>query len=420
MQGIVKAIKNIRYQLPTKKFLVKIITLLPGFILMRLNQLVKILPQNTKKILFVLDDQKFYSMGDGNSRYLYMLLQRFSQAGYNVYFYKRVTFKIYYHLETLGKLIFNLKNLKVLTRLPKDTSDMIFAFDRVDCDMLQRHWKKLAYINIFKPTFCQVGGRVWIPYAMFPVIYDIGEHKMLDAYRVNSRKLRILFAGNASPIYYNNRKISNFYGQLTRIEAVNVLRESGGKVKCAEGKEGFTNLMSTADYTNECRLLLTDASFPIKPADWLGLVSKSDFFICLAGTDYPMCHNAIEAMAVGTIPIISYHDWFFPPLEHGKNAIVYSGKDDLIKKINEVFSIPADAINKMRGNVIEYYEKHLSNESFIKVFESRPEKVLTVMLHPKLVCSDAENAQGKEFFNNLQSVLGLNQLQSHSTQKAGV
>lgn len=248
---------------------------------MYFSHLIKTLPKNTKKILFVLDDQKFYSMGDGNSRYLYMLLQRFSEAGYNVYFYKKINLKAYYRFEVLGKLIFNLKNLKVVTRLPSNTGDIIFAFDRVDSDLLQRNWKKLVFINIFKPPFCQVGNRVWIPYAMFPVIYDIGEHKLLGTYRANSRKMKILFAGNTSPVYYNNSKIRNFYGHLTRIEAVNALRESGGKVKCTNGKEEFMSLMGTTDYADECRLLLTDASFPIKPADWLGLLSKSDFFICL-------------------------------------------------------------------------------------------------------------------------------------------
>ena len=264
---------------------------------------------------------------------------------------------------------------------------------------------------MFKPPFCQVGSTVWIPYSMFPCVYSTGQNKSLGVYRENTRKLKILFAGNTSKTYYNNSKLKIRYNQLTRIEAVNTLSELRDNVKFTKGKEGFENLINTKGYINGCRILLTDAKFPICPVDWLKLLSTSDFFICLSGTDYPICHNAIEAMAVGAIPIISYHDWFFPSLEHNKNAIVYSGKEDLVKKIEEVINMSAEQIEVMRRNVIEYYERHLTTESFINKFELQAEQVFTLMLHPRLVCQGSEEEAGKALYGDLQLAFDLDNSQ---------
>ena len=42
----------------------------------------------------------------------------------------------------------------------------------------------------------------------------------------------------------------------------------------------------------------------------------------------PMCHNIIESMAVGVIPITNYPEWFDPDLEHMKNCIVFDDQKD--------------------------------------------------------------------------------------------
>lgn len=402
---LLKYIKHIRYNLPSARFLLKISALLPGFIIASLSQRLKPLPKNSKNILFILDDQKLYSMGDGDSRYFYMILNRFSEAGYGVYFYKKIDLKTYYRLEVLGRLIFKIKNLKVVTKLPSDTRDIIFAFDRVDHNLLQRQWRKLVYVNTSMPPFCHAGDITWIPYGMFPFIYRTGQHKALGPYREKRRKIKMFFAGNTSKVYYNNAKLKNRYGQLTRIEAIKALLELRDKVKCEEAQKESIELINMKGYLNECHILLTEANFLISPADWLNLISISDFFICLSGTDSPMCHNAIEAMAVGTIPIIGYADWFFPPLKHKHNAIVFSGKDDLIQKVNDVLNMPVEEINRMRKNVIEYYERHLTTQGFIREFEAQSERIFTIMLHPRLVCSKEEEEQGRKLFTDLQSIL---------------
>ena len=51
-----------------------------------------------------------------------------------------------------------------------------------------------------------------------------------------------------------------------------------------------------------------------------------------------MCHNAIEAMAVGTVPVLEYASLFSPPLEHGVNCIDLSSFEDIDDAIKEILS----------------------------------------------------------------------------------
>ena len=95
-----------------------------------------------------------------------------------------------------------------------------------------------------------------------------------------------------------------------------------------------------------------------------------------------MCHNAIEAMAVGSVPVTGYADWFDPPLEHGKNAVVFSGTEDLKEKVKSVLEMPEEKIAEMRRNAAEYYDRHLSAKSFIRRFEAMPEAPGTLILFP--------------------------------------
>jgi hypothetical protein len=126
--------------------------------------------------------------------------------------------------------------------------------------------------------------------------------------------------------------------------------------------------------------------------------------MCFSGTDLPMCHNVIESMSVGTIPILSYADWFFPSLEHKKNAIIYSGAVDLISKIKEVLAMNQETMDEMRRNVMDYYDQYLSQENLIRIFESNKEDVCTLMLHPRLVSKPKEEELGRQLVQKFKKI----------------
>ena len=78
-----------------------------------------------------------------------------------------------------------------------------------------------------------------------------------------------------------------------------------------------------------------------------------------------MCHNVIEAMSVGTIPILEYGDRFHPALTDDVNAICFRGSLGLVEAINRIDSLSAEKIRQLRQTVIAYFDKHLHGVKFL-------------------------------------------------------
>lgn len=381
----------------------------PLFAQERLRMAVKRLPENKKKILFVLDYDRLYRDADNMGRYAFFIMNIFSESGYAVFFYKKVDFKFYISMGRYGRDIYRIKNLKIVERFPENPSDTIFAFDNevIGFKILEKEWKRRVYINVLKDGAWKFEPCSWIPYAMHFLVYKNGAHLKLDRYRKSTKKMRIFFGGNTAPAYYNNPLLMSHYGQLSRLMALNIITGSEAVNKRYIKKaDELLKRISDGQPDNSITLFESGGS-GLDPSRWLDVVSSADFFLCLSGTDYPMCHNAIEAMAVGAIPLLSYADWFFPPLEHGENALIFHGKDDLVKTIESALQMSVADITRMRAKVIEYYEKHLSFQSFIKKFESTEEKLSTLALHPRYVCTDADKKENPQAnFEELASNLG--------------
>jgi hypothetical protein len=102
-------------------------------------------------------------------------------------------------------------------------------------------------------------------------------------------------------------------------------------------------------------------------------LAKSDFFLCCPGVVIPQSHNAVEAMAVGTIPIIQYSEMFHPNLVHGVNCIAYRDEKELIAYTNLCFEMCDLEITKLRNGVIDYYEAYLRHDIPFKKINDLPE-----------------------------------------------
>ncbi len=350
----------------------------------------KVLPPSENEILVTLGDKR--PNGD-IARYLYSGFDYIAKAGYNIRIYQKVNFKFYKWLNFYGRRMFKVPRLKFVTDIPKDTESMIYMFDHENLDeaLLAKKWKKLVYLSVLKPVSWSIGTRaVNVPFMMYPPLYTFGQDKKFETYRKTQRKIRVYFAGNADKYYYRNPMLKQ-YGQMTRRQGIAALRKSRRKFVYRPDKAEFYRLIQASTYQHVC--VLTDfVKFKIKPAEWLGVLCKSDFFLCLSGTDFPMCHNLIESLAVGTIPIMSYPEWMEPQLEHGKNALLYNDAEGLIRQLDEAMNMSEARIAEMRKNVIAYYEEHLSPKNFSERFESC-EDPHTLRLHPCLLGSEPNETQ---------------------------
>lgn len=110
-------------------------------------------------------------------------------------------------------------------------------------------------------------------------------------------------------------------------------------------------------------------NYRIEMEDIRDILSYFNFYLCCPGVVMPLCHNVIEAISVGTIPIIQkeYADVIYPKLEHLKNAIIFDDLEHLNQIINkEIFEYSSEKISEMRENVLEYYNNFLTPKSVVE------------------------------------------------------
>ena len=91
----------------------------------------------------------------------------------------------------------------------------------------------------------------------------------------------------------------------------------------------------------------------------------------------PLCHNVIEAMSVGTIPVIQkeYAEVMYPNLKNGFNAVVFNDLQHMEKLLlDEIFQFKKDVLVEMRMNVLEYYQKFLTPKNVVKEINNTLEK----------------------------------------------
>lgn len=97
-------------------------------------------------------------------------------------------------------------------------------------------------------------------------------------------------------------------------------------------------------------------------------LSNFRFFLCCPGVVMPLCHNVVEAMSVGTVPVIQkeYADVMYPNLEDGKNAVIFNNFEDLKTILNQkLFNTSEKDFKKMSRNCLDYYNKNLSPEGMV-------------------------------------------------------
>jgi hypothetical protein len=298
-------------------------------------------------------------------RYFYLILQTLLDSGYHVDVVWKISLADYRRLyRTYEGLIVRLEGLRVVSKCPAPSKSMLL-FTNVPSKSSEFGWKKVIEIDCDILTTRRSDHDLRMPYFMHPEQYKYDGRERLAKMQRTHRQLRILFSGNVAEEFYNSTLPGN---KLTRFEIVQALRTMPGVEKPSDENE-FHELFSRAD---NCCVVHDRRNFAVPDEDWLETIARSDFFLCLPGSRMPMCHNVIEAMAVGTIPILNYAEWFDPPLRHAETCIEFNSMEELRGRIAEILSLTTDAVQAMRERVIRYHGDHLSPVGFRKKLEESP------------------------------------------------
>lgn len=348
---------------------------------------------NTKFVFFDLKDPRV-------GPYYFALIFHFYSYGYNILINNRI--KFIGNCQKVDKYLFFLSRVKIGFR-PSKKEKYIYIFDKY-VSPIKGNWAKNIMVdpNVY---YNIRAGNLIMPFSLNPFFYYNKKYlETRELRNVNSRKIRIVFSGNQNTESYDQQIIQNFFNKLSRIKIFEILNNNldHKHFKVISKRKNLDSILSHSNYKNKLIWLQWSWSpsrsenldLRISNDQWLKFLSDSDFFLATPGVRMPLCFNVIEAISVGTIPVLEFPEYFTPPLEDRINCIVFSGQEDLIHKIYEVLSFNQDFIDYLRNNLIQYYEEHLKPGVLCQKIESNPNKSFRVYFH-------ATTASYSDYINEL-------------------
>ncbi|MFB9077326.1 ATPase [Flavobacterium procerum] len=162
------------------------------------------------------------------------------------------------------------------------------------------NYKKIYSVNDFQENT--------LPYIMHPGNYMQREVNKLP------KKAGILMSGNFEEKIYNTKTIKSNFGLLNRWEIYQEVIKYNELISIS-GTD-FVNELDSNRFDGKF-VLMKWQSGAIPTHKWRHYLSATDFIFCAPGMTMPMCHNVLEAMPVGVIPILNYPNWLNPSLQNG-------------------------------------------------------------------------------------------------------
>jgi hypothetical protein len=303
----------------------------------------------------------FFDLHDPRlERYLYWLVKMFDIAGWGVVF--RIRPWLLLNLRNRSEYIYDTRNLRFSLGPPKDV-DLIVT-DRAGVS-------NAIYVDTDYFGAKEEESGLKLPFFMHPDVYHTRLYEALPDLRdKTTRFVKVFLGGNLGEVYDTN-EMQDRFGLMNRSEVTKRV------INWSEGKSGYFEIESSADADavlgGKAGADVVIMKQPLVPLPkWMELLAASEFFLAPPGLLMPFSHNIIEAMAMGTIPITEYGHMFDPPLVHGETCLAFSSEHELRERIAEAMNMDAADIDRMRRNVVEYYDAHLSPEAVVsKIYERR-------------------------------------------------
>ena len=82
------------------------------------------------------------------------------------------------------------------------------------------------------------------------------------------------------------------------------------------------------------------------------------------GYTVPHSHNLIEALAVGTAPLLNYAHLYRPALTPGQNCLGFDTADGLRRAVVEALALPPTAAAALRAAAAAFYDAECRPEAF--------------------------------------------------------
>lgn len=285
-------------------------------------------------------------------RYYFGLVRDLIDAGYfPVFTARRGT------LSTFG--VSSLKSLLLAERLGvvRSFSEIRKPFYLItdDASAAPEGAEKIVLVD-YEWRVCQAADELAFPFFVHPWVAPVRAPETHEA-----RPSRLFFGGNTAQGKYDKDVIRAVYGMLSRREMLEVATESISSDRTFKPSDAAEWLSSSDRHpfvfceTQRCK---------IPPLRWLEALAKADFFLACPGVGMPLCHNVIEAMAAGSVPILQYANYLTPPLSDRVNCLSFKDANGLKATLQEIFDMSDCEIATMRANVRAHYDAHFAPGRF--------------------------------------------------------
>jgi len=223
-------------------------------------------------------------------------------------------------------------------------------------------------------------GELAFPFTLHPSALHHNLDQQLDRLRDLQKHWRLFFSGACSAGFYETHWIGREFKMVPRSRVLEIIRHELPPEQTVTPSSS-TEVEGLLSQDVMGFVWVPDSIDAIPSSKWLEVLARAVVFPAAPGVSYPMCHNIIEAMAVGTVPLTEYPEHFDPPLRHGENCFVYTGESGLRSRVREIMRMEADELGELSSAAAEYYDRHISPGAFVRRLEADPRQM--VVLHIK-------------------------------------
>ena len=303
------------------------------------------------------------------------LICHFLYSGYNCYL--DYPFFQYLKLDEKAMYASQLKGVFSAGRCHEKFSIIISdnkkLLDSFDPDILKIHINYLTLENKFSNIADVTGNDLYYPIGLHKnFLNSTFESEILGHVFNTERKIMGIFAGNTISISnpkknaYNMDITRESLNINTRIEMLSYIRDKLPKeyLYLPDSLKSFLDAMKSGHLKNKIVLIDTQV-FSIPQDTYFDVLLNSNFYIHMCGFKQPFCHNQIESMLAGCIPVTQFTRFFVPGFKHELNSLLFNTLDELcLLLLDAVSGKYENSLNFMREEIISYYKNYHSLESF--------------------------------------------------------
>jgi muconolactone delta-isomerase len=311
---------------------------------------------------------------DGYERSPSQIIKQFMYCGYNCY----VKFSLIYYLEMyeLGKIITSFDNVYFLKGKKKFSvvvsGNEEFLAKQENCTKILFRIRVFTYLDKTNET------DIFCPCLLHPKRYNpITEKTILsDAFAniTSERKIAALFCGNVNNVLsgnypqnslYNRDDTKKLFNTYTRMETfLYIYNELPDLVYIPESGDALVEKMNAGELKN--KIVLIDSKQTWMPyIQYMEIIRESDFFIYMPGWLQPFCHNHIESMISGCIPITQFNRFYLNIFNHQQDALLFEQLDELKQILQDICSGKYHSqMPEMRQKLLTLYNLNFSFDAF--------------------------------------------------------